>query len=279
MLRVILVRMNRLMVAVCAIFAVLDSGSAYPSQLDDVAARDAAVASIKSRPGGIAADCPKTRRKEQLEDDLFALRREMVLDGKLNESLFIYEVVGVGCYSVEDSALVIHTIDHPGTFGYVAVDKINGKTYRLWSDPDALKAFNQLVSDLGIAVHDENAALRLAGLYRQAVTGPYEGNAIHDTFQLKQLSEQSFYRAFPEAGWSRRFSEWWTRFQGSKRVNFERSARKVPDGWIITGKSFEGFRLTIPRTTVAGCPTVLEWSIRVSPSGQVVELPSRVVFR
>jgi hypothetical protein len=270
--------MNRLMMTACALVGALAPRSAYPIDLDDVSARHAAVASIKSRPGGIATDCPKTRRKEQLEDNLFDIRREMVLDGKLNESVFIYEVVDVGCYSVEDSSLLIHTIDHPGTFGYVAVDKVNGKTYRLWSDPDATQAFNQLVSDLGVAVHNDNAALRLAGLYRQVVTGPYEGNAIYDNFQLKQLSEQSFYRAFRETGWSKRFSEWWTRFQASKTVNFEPLVRKVPDGWVITGKSFEGFRLTIPRTTVSGHPAVLEWSIRISPSGQVVELPSRVVF-
>jgi hypothetical protein len=271
--------MIRRSVIALALFSELVPLHSYGSDLDDVAARKAAVATVKSRQTGIGADCPKTRRKEQMEEDLFSLRSAMILDGKLNEDFFVYEVVEVGCYQVEGSSLVIHTIDHPGTFGYVAVNKLTGATYRLWSDPDANKDFNRLIADLGVKVGEENGAISLAVLYRQMVAGPYEGNAVYDNFQLKQLAEQSFYKAFRDANWSKRFNEWWGRFQAVKTLLFDEVARKVPEGWVVTGKSFEGFRLTIPRTEVSGRPAVVQWSIRVSPSGQALEMPSRVAFQ
>ena len=111
------------------------------------------------------------------------------------------------------------------------------------------------------------------------VSGPYEGNAVYDDFQLKQLAEQSFYKAFRGANWSKRFSEWWSRFQTMKPLRFDEVAHKVPEGWVVTGKSFEGFKLTIPRTEVSGRPAVVEWSVRVSPSGQVLEMSPRVIFQ
>jgi hypothetical protein len=267
------------MVIALALFFMLAPLCSFGSDLDDAAAREAAIAKVKSRHSWASADCLKTRRKEQLEEDLFGVRREMVLDGRLNESFFVYEVVDVGCFQVEDSLLVVDSIDHPGTFGYVAVNKITGMTYRLWSDQDASKDFNRLLGDLGVAVDEENGAKALAHLYRLMVTGPYEGNVVYDSFQVKQLAEQSFYRAFRDENWSKRFNAWFSRFKASHTVIFDEVARKVPEGWVVTGKSFVGFQLTIPRTKVSGQPTVAEWSIRISPSGQVLENPSRVVFQ
>src|SRR5215471_11977628 len=115
--------MHRIMGTISCLLLVLSSTSwVASSELDDLSARQAAVDSIKARKGGISADCPKTRRKEELEEDLFSIRKEMVLQGKPNEEFFVYEVVDVGCYQIEGSSLVIHSIDHPGTFGYVAVN-------------------------------------------------------------------------------------------------------------------------------------------------------------
>jgi hypothetical protein len=247
--------------------------------LDDSEARKAAIASINSRQTGIAPDCLKTRRKEQLEEALFDLRREMVIDGKLNETYFVYEVVDVGCYTVEDSSLVIHTIDHPGTFGYVAVDKVSGKTYRLWADVDARSEFNRLMSDLGVNVTDGNDAIQVANLYRELALGPAEGNSVSDSFQLRQSAEKSFHNAYRHADWARRFDQWWRRFQSARIIEFGNSSRKVPEGWIVMGKSFEGFKLTIPRTEISGRASVLQWSLRISPDGRVAEIPSRVLFQ
>ena len=127
----ILVRMSRRTVIARVLFSLLVALHSYGSELEDVAARKAVVESMKSRQTGIGADCPKTRRKEPMEEQLFSLRSEKVVDGKLNENFLVYEVVEEGCYQVEDSSLVIYTIDHPGTYGYVAVNKLTRATYRL----------------------------------------------------------------------------------------------------------------------------------------------------
>src|SRR5262245_11886966 len=171
------------------------------ADLDDISARQAAIQSMESRKGGIAADCPKTRRKEELEEHLFDVRSEKVSQGKLKENFFVYEVVDVGCYQVEDSSLVVHPIDHPGTFGYVVVNKDTGKTYRLWPDQDAANEFNRMITDLGVSATDPHTALLVAALYRKTVAGPYNGNRIYSSFGVKQLAEESFNSAFDE-DWS-----------------------------------------------------------------------------
>ena len=253
---------------------------AFPvlAQMDDSSARQAAIRSIKSRRGGIIADCPKTRRKEELEEDLFQIRKEKVLEGKLNDKdFFLYEVVDVGCYQIEDSSLVIHTIDHPGTFGYVAVNNHSGKSYRLWSDQDAANEFNHLVADLGVEVTDSRTALSVAHLYRQTVAGPYKGNQVYDDLQVKQLAEESFNNAFNEDR-PKRFNAWWDRFKRAKKLSYIELEEKVSEGFEVTGKAFEGFGLTIPRTTISGHPCVREWRLIVLPDGRVKELPSRIIF-
>jgi hypothetical protein len=202
----------------------------------------------------------------------------MVRDGKLNEEFFMYEVVDIGCYQVEGDSLVVHSIDHPGTYGYVAVNKVTGKTYRLWSDPDAGREFNRLIADLGVEISEENEARSLATLYREMVLGPYKGNVVYDNFQVKQLAEESFYKAYIGVDWSKRFGGWWRRFQASKAIDFGVLARRVPKGWTVTGKSFEGFGLTIPRTQISGRPVVREWTVLISPKGGVAELTPRVLF-
>jgi hypothetical protein len=132
------------------------------AELDDLAARHVAIESVTTRTNGIAADCLKTRRKKNGEEDLFRFRREKVVRGKLSENFFVYEVVDVGCYQVEDSSVVIHTIDQPGPWGYVAVNDRTRKTNRVWSDQDANSEFNRLLGDLGVDVVDENTAKRVA---------------------------------------------------------------------------------------------------------------------
>src|SRR5260370_28898162 len=181
-----------LMAGRCAFLVMSIASLPALAELDDLAARQVAIQSLESRKGVIGADCPKTRRKEELEEHLFDIRREKVVQGKLNEEFFVYEVVDVGCYQVEDSSLIIHSIDHPGTFGYVAVNKHTGKSYRLWSDQDAVNEFNRLMGDLGVDVPDRHAALSVALLYRKTVVGPYKGNQVYDNLQLKQLAEESF---------------------------------------------------------------------------------------
>ena len=246
---------------------------------DDLAARTAAIASIKARQTGITPDCPKTRRKEHLEEALFNLRSEMVVDGRLNESHFVYEVVDIGCYTIEDSSLVIHTIDHPGTFGYVVVDRISGGTYRLWTDVDAHSEFNRLIRDLGVSATESSDAIQVADLYREVVLGPFEGNMVSDSFQVRQLAEMSFHKAYGDSDWVRKFEQWWRRVQSARITNFDRESRRMPEGWIVTGMAFEGFRLTVPRTKISGRASLVRWSLRISPNGQVAVLPSRVLFQ
>jgi hypothetical protein len=237
------------------------------AELDDLAARHAAIESVTTRTNGITADCLKTRRKEEWEEDLFQFRREKVLQGKLNEDFFVYEVVDVGCYQVEGSSVVIHTIDHPGTWGYVAVNNRTGKTYRLWSDQDASGEFNRLLGDLGVDVRNESAAKTVAFFYRQVVLGSYKGNTVDDESEVKKLAEETFNSAFADKDWSKQFSDWWNRFKKAKKISYSDEPRKVAEGYEVTGKSFKGFNLTIPRTKISGQPTVSEWGLIVSPSG------------
>jgi len=247
------------------------------AELDDSSARQAAIQSIESRKGGIGADCLKTRRKEELEEDLFDIRSEKVSQGKLNETFFVYEVVDVGCYEAKDSSLVIHMIDHPGTFGYVAVNRQTGKSYRLWSDQDAANQFNRLITDLGVDAANPHRALSVAILYRKTVGGPYEGNRVYSNREVKQLAEESFNSAFDE-DWSKRFSAWWDRFKRAKKISYDEAEKKVPEGLEVTGRAFKGFALTIPRTKTSGQPTISEWRLIVLPDGRINELPSRIIF-
>jgi hypothetical protein len=202
-----------------------------------------------------------------MEDDLFGLRREMVIDGRLNESFFVFEVVEQGCFAVDGTSLIIHAIDHPGPFGYVAVNKIAGATYRLRPDQAAITEFNRLIRDVGIDLDREYAAVRLAALCLYLVKGPAGGRAF-SSFQLKQLAERSFYRAFPDRDWSKPFQKWWSRFQKTKELDYDMTARRVEDGWLVTGKSFQGYVLTIPRAVVSGIPAVVRRTIHLSSTGR-----------
>jgi hypothetical protein len=248
------------------------------ADLDDAGARAAAELAVKSDGSGVGTQCLKTRRREEFEESLFNLRRQMVRDGKLNEELYIYEVVDIGCYQVKGDSLMAQVIDHPGTFGYVAVNRVTGKTYRLWSAPDARKDFNRLIADLDVHIRGQNEAMSVATVYREMALGPREGNVVYGSFQMKQLAEQSFYEAYIHVNWSKRFGTWWRRFQTSKPIDFDVVARRTPKGWIVTGRSFEGFGLTIPRSRISGRPVVAEWSALVSAQGEVVELTPRILF-
>jgi hypothetical protein len=61
------------------------------------------------------------------------------------------------------------------------------------------------------------------------------------------LAEETFTSAYVDKDWSKRYGDWWNRFKKAKKI------------YEVTGKSFKGFRLTVPRTTISGQPTVSEW--------------------
>jgi hypothetical protein len=259
------------------VFIISTTSAPALAELDDLAARHVARECVAKRTGNVG-HCMKTRRKEEWEEDLFRLRLVKVLQGKLNEDLFIYEVVDVGCYRLEDSSLMIETIDHPGTWGYVAVNKRTEKTYRLWSDQDATSEFNRLIVDLGVSATDDSAARGMALLYRQIVSGPYKGNTVYSDLEIKRLAEDSFDGAYLGKDSSQRFSKWWTRFKKTKEISYREETKKTPKGYEVRGKAFEGFALTVPRTKASGHPRVSEWILEISPNGTVQQLPSQLVF-
>ena len=96
-------------------------------------------------------------------------------------------------------------------------------------------------------------------------------------FEVKQLAEKSFNSAFNE-DWSKRFNAWWDRFKRSKKISYDEVEKKGAEGYEVTGKSFAGFSLTIPRSKISGHPAIREWRLAVFPDGKVKELPPRTIF-
>ncbi len=256
----------------------------YPLSDDD--ARELVAAVVKK---SFPADCVRATRKENFEDAAFDLRADKIKNGKLNQSIYFYEVDNSFCYKIVEEkgkpTLQTTIVMHEGSFGYVAVDRLNGKTY--WFRPSLhdAEALREFLHDLGVCISEVYDAQSAASLYIQLVRGPYGGNDIYDETQLRRLVEDNFASAYSPYGvdrkWEPKFKNWWAEFRAkTPKLEFGTTSERVSEGVLVHGLAFEGFRLTVPRMDPPpkGTPTVKRWTLVVKPDGSVEEREPKVIY-
>jgi hypothetical protein len=251
--------------------------------ISDDEAREIAVAAVKKE---ISESCVRTRRNEDLEDTLFGLRTEKIRDGKLNRSVYFYALDDVRCEEVvNENTLRLRIVDHERSFGYIAVDRVNKKTYWFRSGLHDGQAFSQFIRDFPVRITDDYDAKSVASLYIQLIRGPYSENEIYDETQLQRIVEDNFASAYSpyrrDKKWEAQFNKWWKEFLGiNPDLIFNTITEKAQDGILVYGLSFQGFELRIPREDPPpkGVPTLWRWALLVKSDGTVEKRESKVVY-
>jgi len=253
--------------------------------LTDEQARDVAGAAIHSvypRP------CYSTYRDERLEGFLPRIRKNPILDGRFNNSLYFYRVAGDVCdYVVEKdgkSVLMSEVTLDCCEYGMVAVDRRTRKSYWFAGDRKPDELFKEFAADEDLRP-DSGQPTLFVTLYRYLVWGAASGNELTSSEQLRDVVQQNFASAYSpyerDNVWRGKFKRWWKQFQSREsQLRLETTYEPASEGTIVRGYTFNGFQLTIPRSDPPpkGTPTLFQWALLIKSDGTVERLPSKIIY-
>jgi hypothetical protein len=259
------------------------AGQATPWLTDEQAREvaEAAIHSVYPRP------CYSTYRSERLEGFVVSLRRNPLVDNRINNSVYFYNVASDSCdYVVERNGkpvLMSQVSMDCCEYGIVAVDRVVRKSYWFTGEKRA-DIFREFARDEQIYPHFPKPILFIA-LYRELVWGGSTGNEVRSLGQLRGLVQQNFQSAYSpyerDNVWQRSFERWWKHFRSSMpKLDLETTYEPTNDGTKVRGYAFNGFELTIPRSDPPpkGTPNLFQWSLLVKSDGTVERLPSKVIY-
>ena len=259
--------------------------AAQAAWLNDEQARDVASAAIHSV---YPEPCYSTYRREHLESFALSVRRNPILDGHLNNSVYFYRVSSDVCdYVIQKDGtpvLMSQVSNDCCEYGVVAVDRKAGKSYWFAGTRKPEEVFRQFVGDEGLHP-DSGQPTLFTALYRELVWGESSDLEIRSPGQLRELVQQNFHCAYSpyerDNIWQRKFERWWQRFQSHmSQLKLETTYETTTDGTIVRGYAFNGFELTIPRSDPPpkGTPKLFQWAILVKSDGTVERLSSTVIY-
>ena len=259
--------------------------AAQATWLTDEQARDIAEAAIHSV---YPEPCYSTYRNERLESFVLSVRRNPILDGHLNNSVYFYRVASDACdYVVQKDGkpvLMSQVSMDCCDYGIVAVDRMTNRSYWFSGTRKPEELFKQFAGDEGLHP-DSGQPTLFTALYRELVWGESSDNEIRSLGQLRDLVQQNFHSAYSpyerDNVWQRKFERWWRRFQSHMpQLKLDTTYETTTDGTIVRGYAFNGFELTIPRSDPPpkGTPTLFQWAIMVKADGTIERLPSKIIY-
>ena len=228
--------------------------------------------------------CYSTYRDERFENIVFSVRSDQLRDDELNKSVYVYHVASDTCDYVayENGKRVVYsqvTLDCC-EYGIVAVDRGTQKSYWFTGTSKAV-VFREFVRDEQLRP-DPPKPMLFVTLYRELVGGQDE---LESSEQLRDMVQQNFRSAYSpyerDDKWESKFRSWWGRFRSSvPQLKLETTYETTPGGTIVRGYSFNGFKLTTPRTDPPpkGTPQIFQWAILIGKDGTVETLPSKTVY-
>ncbi len=259
------------------------SGQTTPWLTDDQA-RDvvaAAIHSVHPEP------CYSTYRNESLESSVLDVRKNRIVDSRLNNSVYFYRVASDVCeYVVEESGKAIlrtQVSNDCCEYGIVAVDRGTAKAYWFRGEKRG-DIFKEFVRDEQLQPDSSEPTLYTA-LYRELVWGGDRDTEIRSLSQVRDLAQSNFQSAYSpyerDNRWQRKFDAWWRKFQSkTAQLKLETTYELTSLGTIVRGYSFNGFDLTIPRSDPPpkGTPKLFQWALLVNPDGTIEERPSKIIY-
>ncbi len=196
-----------------------------------------------------------TRRREDLDDSLFSFQRKIA--GHIHRGGFFVEVVDGG-YQVTPAEA---TFTPPTRKWLVAVSP-DGKPYGLYGFPDALAAFNELVSSVGVDVRNESQAESF-GRFCLAAVEASDSSILYDKLRLRHKAEEQFLGYMdshtPTSVKEQQFLKWWRGFAALNVRNIAPQVVKTDSSYTVR---FNLLQLTTGRT-----PSIAAWVIGISAGG------------
>jgi hypothetical protein len=252
--------------------------------LTDDQARDLAGATVHAE---FPEPCYSTYRNESLEDSVFSLRRNPIIEDRLNRSVFFYRVASDACsYVVKENGKFVPMVQVTSDcceYGLVAVDRATAKAY-WFSGEKRENRFKDFVRNEQILPDFAEPSLYLS-LYRQLVWGQSNDNDIESTQQLRDAVQENFKSAYSpyerDNKWEKKFNHWWRKCRSSiGELKLETTYEKTSEGMKVRGYAFIGFQLTIPSSAPPpkGNPRLIQWTLLVRPDGTVERLPAKTIY-
>jgi hypothetical protein len=259
------------------------AGQAKP-WLTDEQARDVAAAAIHPI---YPQPCYSTYRDERHESFVVSLRRNPIVDNRLNNSVYFYRVASDVCdYVVEKDGKPVRMSQVSCDcceYGLVAVDRATAKAYWFKAEK-AVDIFREFIRDEQI-YPDSSEPTLFTALYRDLVWGESSDNEVRSLGQLRDLVQQNFQSAYSpyerDTAWQRKFDRWWRRLLSrTAELKLDTTYERTSEGTTVRGYAFNGFKLTIPRSDPPpkGIPELFQWALLIKPDGTVERLPSKVVY-
>ncbi len=266
-----------------AVVAVAATASARQQQMmPDSTARRLLRETLKAEKT-LGSICPNTvlERRETFENDLLLLRDEPLRGPNLNNDVFIYEAFCRAGYSVkrrsDGTFEAIYTgLDHEGSAGFFAVNRLTRKIYHMWGGEEPIAAFNALMRDVKVFRDSDGGAYVLAEFFRKVVLGPHDSAVMECPVDVREAAEHNFHHAFGDAKWETEFEQWWAGLRFDE-VSFDEAQRPENDQWLDIWIAYSGFRVAIPRSWTTGRPSVVENVLVIAKDG-TVRLRTRTLY-
>ena len=231
--------------------------------------------------------CYSTYRKENLEDFVVGLRRNPIVESRVNKGVFFYSVASDACnYVVEEAGkkiMMTQVTSDCCDYGLVAVDRVTAKSY-WFSGEKREDIFKEFTRDEQILPDFAVPSLFIA-LYRQLVWGESTDNDIESIGQLRDAAQENFKSAYSpyekDNKWEKKFDRFWHQCRSNiSQLKLETTYENTAEGTKVLGYAFIGFNLTIPRSdpTPKGAARLVQWVLIVRPDGTVERLPAKIIF-
>jgi hypothetical protein len=253
--------------------------------LSDDQAREVAGAAIHSV---YPQPCYSTYRNENLESFTLSVRKDPLLDGHLDNSVYFYRVASDACdYVVEKDGKPLLmsqvSMDCCG-YGVVAVDRKTGRSYWFAGNRNPEELFKQFVGNEGLHP-DSGRPTLFFSLYRELVWGAASDSELASLEQLRDVIQRNFQPAYSpyerDNVWRRKFRRWWKHLQSHiSQLKLETTYESTSEGTLVRGYAFAGFELTVPRRDPPprGTPQLFQWTLLIRSDGTVERLPSKVIY-
>ena len=254
------------------------------SWLTDGHARDVVASTVHSR---YPEPCYSTYRNEHLERSADNFRSNSSNDGNADASVYFYRVASDNCEydTLQDGKpvkLTLVTMDCC-EYGIVAVDRSTAKSY--WFTPEeGADKFEEFARDEKMRPDLPFSRLFIS-FYRELVWGDADEKEISSLEQLRTAVGRNFESAYSPYGkdgvWARKFEIWWRKFVSrNSRLTLGTTYQPISEGTRVSGYSFSGFKLTVPRSDgpPKGKPTLFQWTLLIKSDGTVERLPSKAIY-